>query len=49
MTVHKWVGHMNHVPGEPDDYVEYCDTCGAEKVDEDSEMPSCEEIVNLGI
>lgn len=27
---HKWVGHKNHVPGSPDDYVEYCDKCGRE-------------------
>jgi hypothetical protein len=27
---HKWTGHKNYIPGEPDDYIEYCELCGME-------------------
>lgn len=41
MTSHKWTGKLNYVPGEPDDYVEYCDNCGMEKPDESESIPEC--------
>jgi len=46
---HTWVGHRSYIPGEPDNYDEYCSECGCTNLGDpvefpDLEYPFCDEI-----
>lgn len=41
MSEHKWTGQRSYVPGEPDEYDEFCDNCGMNKPGEDQPIPPC--------